>query len=28
VYELVNPVLDLKVLVDEVDRDPTGIFWG
>ena len=26
--DLVDPVANLEVLVDEIDRDPTGIFWG
>jgi hypothetical protein len=28
IYDLLDPVANLGVLVDEVDRDPTGIFWG
>lgn len=28
IYEHIPPARDLKVLVEEVERDPTGIFWG
>ena len=27
-YEHINPVSRISVLLDEIDRDPTGIFWG
>lgn len=27
-YDLVEPAADVRLLVDEIDRDPTGIFWG
>lgn len=27
-YDLIEPTPDVRVLLDEVDRDPTGIFWG
>lgn len=27
-YDFVAPTPDLKPLLDEVDQDPTGIFWG
>lgn len=27
-YDLIEPKQDVLVLLDEVDRDPTGIFWG
>ena len=27
-YDLIEPSSDITVLLDEVDRDPTGIFWG
>ena len=27
-YDLLSPTADIRVLLDEVDRDPTGIFWG
>jgi hypothetical protein len=27
-YDLVEPARDLEGLVQEVGRDPTGIFWG
>jgi hypothetical protein len=27
-YSLVKPTKDFRVLLAEVDRDPTGIFWG
>ncbi len=27
-YEEIQPARDLRVLLSEVDRDPTGIFWG
>lgn len=27
-YDLVPPSADILKLLDEVDRDPTGIFWG
>jgi hypothetical protein len=26
--EYINPVARVDVLLDEIDRDPTGIFWG
>ena len=28
VYDLVEPATQIGPLLDEVDRDPTGIFWG
>lgn len=28
VYDLVQPTADVIALLDEVDRDPTCIFWG
>jgi hypothetical protein len=27
-YDLIEPTPDIRVLLDEVDRDPTCIFWG
>jgi len=27
-YESLKPSADVRALLDEVDRDPTGIFWG
>lgn len=27
-YEFVPPSRSIEVLLDEVDRDPTAIFWG
>ena len=27
-YNLIRPTKDFSVLLAEVDRDPTGIFWG
>jgi hypothetical protein len=27
-HDLVEPSSDILVLLDEIDRDPTGIFWG
>lgn len=27
-YDRVRPTADLRKLLAEVDRDPTGIFWG
>ena len=27
-YDLVEPTADVTVLLDEIERDPTGIFWG
>lgn len=27
-YELIGPTADIRTLLDEVDQDPTGIFWG
>jgi hypothetical protein len=27
-YDLIGPSNDVLVLLDEVDRDPTAIFWG
>jgi hypothetical protein len=27
-YDLVDPKPDIGVLLDEIDRDPTGIFCG
>lgn len=27
-YDLTGPSVDFQKLVTEVDRDPTGIFWG
>ncbi|HZA20967.1 MAG TPA: DUF3024 domain-containing protein [Actinomycetota bacterium] len=28
VYELIQPTADIGALLDEIDRDPTSIFWG
>ena len=28
VYDLVEPTRNVETLLDEVDRDPTCIFWG
>jgi hypothetical protein len=28
VYDMVQPTADVGVLLDEIDRDPTAIFWG
>lgn len=27
-YDLADPSAEVQDLLDEVDRDPTGIFWG
>lgn len=27
-YDTIAPTPDILVLLDEIDRDPTGIFWG
>jgi hypothetical protein len=27
-YELIGPSNDVRVLLDELDRDPTAVFWG
>ncbi len=27
-YDLIAPSADVRALLDELDRDPTGIFWG
>lgn len=27
-YDLAQPTTDVVALLDEVDRDPTSIFWG
>lgn len=27
-YDLLDPTPDVRVLLDEIDRDPTCIFWG
>lgn len=27
-YKLIEPAADIRTLLDEIDRDPTGIFWG
>ena len=27
-YDRIAPTADILALLDEVDRDPTGIFWG
>jgi hypothetical protein len=27
-YDYINPVARVDVLLNEIDRDPTGIFWG
>jgi hypothetical protein len=27
-YDLIDPTDDVRVLLNEVDRDPTCIFWG
>ena len=27
-YDLIQPASDIMILVDEIDRDPTCIFWG
>lgn len=27
-YELIEPSGDVLAVLDELDRDPTGIFWG
>lgn len=27
-YDLVGPASEVQDLVDEIDADPTGIFWG
>jgi Protein of unknown function (DUF3024) len=28
VYDLIDPTLDVRVLLDEIDQDPTCIFFG
>jgi hypothetical protein len=27
-YHLIEPSANVSRLIDEIDRDPTGIFWG
>jgi hypothetical protein len=27
-YDALEPTADLSVLLDEIDADPTAIFWG
>jgi hypothetical protein len=27
-YDRIEPSADIAALIDEIDRDPTGIFWG
>jgi len=27
-YDLIEPSSDVRALLDELDRDPTCIFWG
>lgn len=27
-YDLTDPTPDIQDLLDEIDRDPTGIFWS
>ncbi|HEY2655752.1 MAG TPA: DUF3024 domain-containing protein [Solirubrobacteraceae bacterium] len=27
-YHLVQPTADVTFLLDEIERDPTGLFWG
>lgn len=27
-YEFAEPSKDVDILLDEIDKDPTGIFWG
>ena len=27
-YDLADPISNIEALLDEIDRDPTGIFWG
>jgi len=27
-YDLIEPAVDVTLLLDEIERDPTGIFWG
>ena len=27
-YDLVEPTADVTALINEIERDPTGIFWG
>ena len=27
-YDLADPTPDIRDLLDEIDRDPTSIFWG
>ena len=27
-YDRIEPSADVAALIDEIDRDPTGIFWG
>jgi hypothetical protein len=27
-YELIEPSADITALLQEIDSDPTGIFWG
>lgn len=28
VYDPIGPTPDIRALINEIDRDPTGIFWG
>jgi hypothetical protein len=27
-YDRIEPAVNVSKLIDEIDRDPTGIFWG
>ncbi|MFF4874644.1 DUF3024 domain-containing protein [Micromonospora sp. NPDC000668] len=27
-YDPARPSVDVSILLDEIGRDPTGIFWG
>jgi hypothetical protein len=27
-YDRIEPAVNVSELIDEIDRDPTGIFWG
>ena len=27
-YDRIEPSANVSTLIDEIDRDPTGIFWG
>jgi hypothetical protein len=27
-YELIHPTADVAALLEEIDQDPTSIFWG